>query len=275
MSGIDWSNGKHDFLVAGDARLEFVCFGELEKNLPVIILLHEGLGCCALWRDFPSKLSELTGLPVFAYSRAGYGKSDPKPLPWSLDYMTSEAELVLPLILGQIPVEQFLLLGHSDGATIAAIYAGSCDDDRIAGLIVMAPHFYAEDDGLASIDEARIAYQTTDLRSKLGRYHTNPDNAFLGWNDSWLHPDFRKWNVAHVVSEIHCPVLAIQGVADQYGSEEQVQLIGRTLGARAKVALLEDCQHSPHLEQSETVLALINEFVDEKVLGPTLAAKSE
>lgn len=261
MSGLDWAKGG--FLHAGGKRLEYACFGPAPRpgGPPTLLLLHEGLGCVALWRDFPQKLAEATGCPVFAYSRAGYGQSDPVSLPRPLDYMTREALEVLPEVLDTLGAGRVVLCGHSDGATIAAIYAGSVEDFRLRGLILMAPHFFTEPGGLASIRDARLAYAQTDLRAKMGKYHADPDNAFFGWNGAWLDPGFEAWNVADVIDYIRVPTLALQGVDDQYGTGEQVRIVERRSYAPVDVVLLDDCRHSPHLEQTEATLAATGEFM--------------
>ena len=174
-------------------------------------MLHEGLGCVALWRDFPRRLAAATGFGVFAYSRAGYGQSDPVPLPRPLDYMTREARETLPELLDAIGLRRGVLLGHSDGASIAAIYAGSVEDFRVRGLVLMAPHFFTEKGGLASIAAAREAYATSDLRAKLAKYHRDVDNAFRGWNDAWLDPGFKAWNIADAIDYLRVPALGDSG----------------------------------------------------------------
>ena len=162
---------------------------------PTLVLLHEGLGCVGLWGDFPEKLQEATGAGVFVYSRAGYGQSSPVTLPRPLTYMHDEARDMLPRLLDEIGFRRGLLIGHSDGASIAAIYAGSHQDHRVGGLVLIAPHFFTEDAGIASIVEARKAYETGDLRQRLSRWHADVDNAFKGWNGAWLDPDFRQWDI--------------------------------------------------------------------------------
>lgn len=256
---IEWGRG---ILEAGGKRLEYAGFGPTPRGAQaVIVLLHEGLGCVALWRDFPARLAAATGCPVFAYSRAGYGQSEPVSLPRPLDYMTREAVEVLPQVLDALGAGRVVLCGHSDGATIAAIYAGSVEDFRLRGLMLMAPHFFTEPGGLASIREAREAYANTDLRTKMARYHADPDNAFLGWNGAWLDPGFEAWNVAEVIDCIRVPTLALQGVEDQYGTHEQVNVIERRSYAPVEVVMLEACRHSPHLEQPEATLAAMAEFM--------------
>ena len=254
---MDWRDG---FLVFGGKRLEYRVAGPSPATAPTIILLHEGLGCAALWRDFPERLSQAIGFGVFAYSRAGYGASDPVSLPRPLDYMTREATEVLPPLLDAIGFQRGILMGHSDGATIAAIFGGSVIDHRVRGLVLMAPHFFAEPTGLAEIAKARDAYETTDLRAKLAKYHSNPDNAFRGWNDSWLHPDFINWNVADVIDYWRIPVLGIQGRQDQYGTLDQIAEMETRSYAPVDVAILDDCRHVPHQEQPDQVLRHVADF---------------
>jgi pimeloyl-ACP methyl ester carboxylesterase len=248
------------FLTAGGKRLDYRCFGPAPDQAPTIMLLHEGLGCAALWRDFPQRLVEATGFGVCAWSRAGYGQSDPADLPRPLDYMTREAVDVLPEVLETIGFQRGVLMGHSDGATIAAIYAGSVEDFRVRGLILMAPHFFTEDMGLAEIVKARDVYATTDLRDRMGKYHRDPDATFHGWNDVWLHPDFRKWNVGEVIDYLRVPVLAIQGRQDQYGTLAQIEEIETRSYAPVDVVALDDCRHAPHQDQPRVVLDAVAEF---------------
>ena len=223
-------------------------------------MLHEGLGCVALWRDFPQSLAQATGFGVFAWSRAGYGQSDPVQLPRSLDYMTREAIDFLPGVLGTIGFHNGILLGHSDGASIAAIYAGNVEDRRLRGLVLMAPHFFTEPEGLQSIAEAKSAYETGDLRARLARYHRNVDNAFRGWNDAWLDPGFKSWNIAKALDNLRVPVLAIQGADDQYGTLAQIREIENRSRAPVDVEILPDCRHHPHIEQPEATMSAVAEF---------------
>lgn len=260
MSPIAWGDGSAGWIEVLGKRLEYRCVGPTPDAAPTIILLHEGLGCVALWRDFPERLSRATGMGVFVYSRTGYGHSDPAVLPRPLDYMTLEAVDVLPHVIDAVGLRRGLLMGHSDGATIATIHAGSLADPRVRGLIVMAPHFFTEDIGLAEIAKARDAYETTDLRKRMARYHRDPDNAFRGWNDSWLHPDFRTWNVADVIDFLRIPVLAIQGEADQYGTLAQIAELLERSYAPVETAVLADCRHAPHHDQPEQVLASVAGF---------------
>ncbi len=256
---MDWSAGQ-GFLNINGTQLEYACWGPAPDQAPTIVLLHEGLGCVALWRDFPAKLAAATGMGVLAYSRAGYGQSDGKPLPWPVHYMTDEAVDVLPQVLNAIGFRSGLLMGHSDGATIAAIYAGSVEDFRIRGLILMAPHFFTEPMGLSAIAAARDAYRSGDLKPKLARYHRDVDNAFVGWNDSWLNPDFETWNVGDVIDYFRIPTLAIQGAGDEYGTLAQIQEVETRSYAPVEVEILPDCGHAPHLDQQDRVLSAVTDF---------------
>src|SRR3982074_1571455 len=182
------------FLTIGASDLEYRMIGPAPDEAPIIVMLHEGLGSAGLWGDFPEKLQAATGAGVFTYSRAGYGASTPAKLPRPLDYMHVEARAVRPQVLDAIGFRRGLLLGHSDGASIAAIYAGSHQDHRVRGLILMAPHFFTEDMGIAEIARAGPDYAGTDLRPKLAGWHAHVDNAFRDWNDAWLDPAFRDWD---------------------------------------------------------------------------------
>lgn len=255
-----WNNTPAQTLNVGNATLEYACFGPAPKDAPTLVLLHEGLGSTELWRDFPQQLAEQTGLGVVAYSRAGYGRSSTVKLPRSLDYMTDEATDVLGGVMTELGVTQAILLGHSDGATIAAIYAGSVSDQRVRGLVLMAPHFFAEVSGIATIKETLAQYQNGDLNSKLSKYHDDPDVAFHGWYDSWTHPDFAKWTVADTIDHWRIPVLAIQGSEDPYGTIAQISEIDERIYSPLETLILEGCGHAPHLEQPDQTTAAIAEF---------------
>lgn len=256
---MDWAAGKGR-LKAGGKSLEWACWGPEPGEAPVIVLLHEGLGCVALWRDFPERLAQATGLPVLAYSRAGYGQSDPADLPRPLDYMTREAVEVLPQVLDALGASHVVLMGHSDGATIAAEYAGRVEDFRVRGLVLMAPHFFTEDMGLAEIAAAREAFETTDLRDRMARYHADPVNAFRGWNDAWLDPGFKDWHVGEVVDYWRIPALVIQGQADQYGTAAQVAEAETRSYAPVEVLMLPECRHSPQFDRPQAVLDAVADF---------------
>ena len=254
MKAFSWTEAPHGAIVADGRRLEAAAFGPPPEAAPTLVLLHEGLGCVALWRDFPERLAEATGFGVFVYSRAGYGRSDPVELPRPDEYMTREARFSLPAVLGAIGFRSGLLVGHSDGASIATIYAGEHTDERVKGLVLMAPHLFAEKPGLASILEAQQAYETGDLRARLAKYHAHVDCAFRGWNDVWLGPAFEAWNIEKFVDRWRAPALVIQGADDQYGTLAQVRAIEARSPRPVKTLILDECRHSPHLEQPQATL---------------------
>ena len=260
------------FLTVGAQRLEYRMIGPRPDQAPALVLLHEGLGCVGLWGDFPDKLQKATGAGVFVYSRAGYGQSGPVPLPRPLSYMHEEARETLPRLLDAIGFKRGLLIGHSDGASIAAIYAGSHQDHRVGGLVLMAPHFFTEDSGIESIVEARKAYETGDLRQRLSRWHKDVDNAFRGWNDAWLDPGFRHWDITEFLAYIRVPVLIVQGEDDQYGTVRQIEAAQQECYCPVEVALLPDAKHSPQRDQPEATLMAISEFVVRVLENETSAA---
>ena len=253
-------------VIADGKRLEAVAYGPPPGSAPTVVMLHEGLGCVALWRDFPEQLAAATGLGVFVYSRAGYGRSDPVALPRPRDYMTQEARFSLPEVLDAIGFQRGILFGHSDGASIAAIYPGEHSDERVEGLVLMAPHVFAEAPGLASIAEAKRAYEEGDLRARLAKYHAHVDNAFLGWNGAWLDPGFRAWNIESFVDRWRVPALLIQGADDQYGTLAQIRSIEARTPAPVRSLILEACRHSPHVERPQATLDAAAKFCNE-ILG--------
>ena len=257
---MNWTDGGTGQIAVAGKSLEYATWGAAPGGAPTIVMLHEGLGCVALWRDFPQKVAGATGFGVFVFSRAGYGDSDLADLPRPLDYMTREAVDVLPHVLDQIGFQRGILLGHSDGASIAAIYAGSVVDHRVRGLVLMAPHFFTEETGLSAIVEAKEAYDSGMLKAGLAKYHRDAENTFRGWNDSWLHPDFKEWDISEVIDYLRIPVLAIQGADDQYGTLAQIEEIENRIYAPVDVAILEKCKHAPHLEQQDATLAAVTEF---------------
>ena len=249
---IDWAAGS-GWCQAGGHRLEWRVAGPSPKEASTIVLLHEGLGSVSLWRNFPDRLAQETGCGVFAFSRAGYGQSDVKDLPWSVDYMTREATVVLPEVLKALSAPDVILFGHSDGGTIAALHAALAPAENIRAIILLAPHLFAEAIALQEIARAQSVYET-DLRQRLARHHRDPDVAFGGWAGAWLHPDFATWDQRHIARHITCPVLALQGKQDQYGSAEQVLLYADLCPGDASVHLLDACRHAPHQDQPEIVL---------------------
>jgi pimeloyl-ACP methyl ester carboxylesterase len=245
----------------GDMRLEYRMIGPRPGDAPTLVVLHEGLGCVGLWNDFPNKLAAATGTGVFAYSRAGYGQSSPAALPRPVTFMHHEGKSVLPRVLDRIGFRRGLLVGHSDGASIAAIYAGSVQDHRVRGLVLMAPHFFTEDMGIAEIARAKEAYDTGDLRAKLARWHADVDNAFRGWNDVWLNPEFRAWDITEELAYIRVPVLIVQGENDQYGTTRQIEVAKEECYCPVEVALL-PARHAPHREAPEATLRAISDFAN-------------
>jgi pimeloyl-ACP methyl ester carboxylesterase len=248
-------------IVLDGRRIETACWGSDADGGPTLVLLHEGLGCVALWRDLPMRLATDTGCRVFAYSRFGYGRSDPAPLPRPMTYMHEEALEVLPRVLDAAHIRRAVLLGHSDGGSIAAIYAGAVQDPRVAGLVLIAAHFFVEAMNLQAIVQIRHDYETTDLRSRLARYHANVDNAFRGWNDAWLDPHFRGFDIISCLSKIAVPVLALQGVDDPYGTDAQLRVLERSVRSPAEARLIPGARHAPHFEAPATTLAAIAAFV--------------
>ncbi len=250
-----------EMLPAEGKRLEVLRFKPRRGVAPhpAIILLHEGLGSVAMWRDFPGLLAEKTGCEVIAYSRAGYGKSDPAPLPREVSYMHDEGLHILPKIIHALDLKAPILLGHSDGASIALICAGGTDVE-LGGLIVMAPHIMVEPITVESIAQAKIAWQTTSLHKRLGKYHNDAEATFRGWNDIWLNPDFRAWNIEEYLPSIQIPVLAIQGLDDEYGTMAQIDGIVDKLPF-TETLKLENCRHSPHKDQCEAVIDTVQNFL--------------
>lgn len=257
-----WASGTAVRITINGRKLECSAWNGSPSEKPAIILLHEGLGSVGLWRSFPEKLAERTGYCVFAYSRAGYGQSDiGRELPWPLDYMTREAMNVLPAVLDAIGFRRGILLGHSDGASIAAIYAGGVKDFRVRGLCLISPHFFTEPKGLLSIAEAKMQFETGVLRERLAKHHADVDHVFRGWNGAWLDPAFKRWNIEGAVAHIRVPVLAIQGLADQYGTLAQIEALTNGCYAPVDTALFENCKHSPHIEQPDRTVAAVSNFL--------------
>jgi pimeloyl-ACP methyl ester carboxylesterase len=232
-----------------------------DAALPVLVFLHEGLGCVALWRDFPDQLAQATGLPALVYSRIGYGGSSPCTLPRPITYMHDEGKTVLPELLAALGIRSHILIGHSDGASIALIYAGAAARDGLLGVAALAPHTFCEEISVTSIRAAGKAYAEGDLRTRLAKYHgDNVDCAFRGWCEAWLAPAFLHWNIEDYVDRIAVPVLVIQGEEDEYGTAAQVETIVRRLPGRAEALLLPACGHSPQRDQTARTLAALAGF---------------
>ena len=260
MSGFQWNTEAPSSYTFDGTTLETACYGPSPADAPTIILLHEGLGCIALWRDFPQQLAAASGCGVFAWSRAGYGASDTVELPRPLDYMSREAD-ALAVILDKLQIKKAVLAGHSDGASIAAIYAGSAQDHRVRGLILMAPHFFVESISISAIEKAKSEYYSGVLKEKLSRYHHDVDAAFNGWCDAWLDKDFRHWNIADNIDYLRIPVLAIQGADDSYGTLAQIDELEQRCYAPVDKIIPTACGHSPHLETPQETLNAIQAWL--------------
>jgi pimeloyl-ACP methyl ester carboxylesterase len=244
---------------AAGVRIEYVRLGGA-ASAPPIVMLHEGLGSVSMWRDFPQQVAQATGHEVVVYSRQGYGRSAPLTGPRPVRFMHDEALVVLPEILDALEIRRPILLGHSDGGSIALVHAGGSGRE-VAGLILLAPHVMVEEISVASIAKARTAYARGDLRARLARHHDDVDGAFRGWNDVWLDPQFRDWSIEEYLPRIKCPVLAIQGEDDEYGTMEQVERIGHAV-RDAQILKLAQCGHSPHRDRAAEVLEAIRGFVE-------------
>ena len=278
--------------------LETGWWGPAPSDAPTIVLLHEGLGSVTLWRDVPERLATATGWGVFAYSRFGYGQSDTVELPRPMSYMHDEASDVLPRVLRAAGIERTVLIGHSDGGSIAAIYAGTvlpggsppivrADEgvpgahipvvmtDRIQlrpapqllGLVTIAAHFFVEDLNIESIRQIKITYEAGDLRPRLARYHRDVDAAFHGWNGAWLDPRFRAFNITGFLPHIAVPILALQGADDPYGTDEQLRVFAASVTAPIETHLIPGAKHSPHLEAKDATLAAIAAFIADLQAG--------
>lgn len=249
-------------LGTGGGRLEAAWIGPAPDKAPTLVFLHEGLGCVALWRDFPARLAAMTGCGALVFSRLGYGGSDPCPLPRNVDFMHHEGLSVLPEVIRRTGIRDYLLVGHSDGGSIALIHAGGDPSPGLKGVVALAAHIFCEDLTRRSIEAARQRYLTGDLKDRLSVYHgENTDCAFWGWNDVWLHPDFRRWTIESFLPAIRVPVLAIQGENDPYGSTRQIDILRAKTGSVLTVALMPACGHAPHLESTDVVLTAISDFV--------------
>ncbi len=250
------------FVRLSGAELEYAMIGPSPGEAPTIVLLHEGLGCVSLWKEFPDRLAAATGHGVFVYSRKGYGRSSPRPAPWPLTYMHEEGAEVLPELLDAIGFQDGFLFGHSDGASIAAIYAGASGDTRLRGLVLMAPHFFTEDIGIAAISAAKMAFETTELRDRLASHHgNNVDGVFWGWNRAWLDPEFRHWDIRDTLPRIEMPILIVQGRDDEYGTADQIAAARDKCAGPVSVALIPDCRHSPHRDQPDRTLDAAAAFI--------------
>ncbi len=250
------------------------------RSQPLVIFLHEGLGSVAMWKDFPDRLCAAGNFRGLVYSRPGYGRSTPRPhhVRWRPDFMHREAQLVLPALLDALEIDvdagvdgvAAWLFGHSDGGSIALIHAASFPQ-RVAGLVVLAPHLFVEQKGLDSIVAAREAWRHGDFRDRLARHHDDVESAFWGWNDIWLAPDFRNWNIEALLPAIACSILAIQGRDDQYGTMAQIDRIASAL-PRTELLKLDRCGHSPHRDRPDAVIAATVHFIAENRIRPAVTS---
>lgn len=251
------------FLDAAGGRLEYARWGAGELEGPPLVLLHEGLGCVSMWRDWPDELARATGREVFAYSRFGYGGSSPADLPWPLDFMAREARAVLPRVLeaagiGEAPV----LVGHSDGGTIALLCAAS-GEVPLAGVATLAAHAFNEPRCIEGIEAARAAFRNGALRERLARHHgERTDDAFRGWCDAWLDPAFEHWSIEEELAGVAVPLLVVQGREDAYGTLRQVEVIADRTAGPCRTVVLDDCGHSPHRDRGRATTAAIARFVE-------------
>ncbi len=270
-------NGDADFVdlewAGRRVRIEHAWLNAERQDAPLLVFLHEGLGSRSMWKDFPQRLCNAVGARGLVYSRPGYGGSTPRPADetWDVDFMHRQAHEVLPLLFDALDIDVDRdppwLFGHSDGASIALLHAARFPH-RVAGLVVLSPHILVEDVSVTSITQVRAAYLETDLRERLARHHDDPDSAFWGWNDIWLHPGFRQWSIADELATIRCPLLAVQGLDDEYGTLEQVHGIARRL-PWTRVLELPDCGHSPHRDQPEALIAACQDFLFRPPQGDT------
>lgn len=256
------------FLTVDGVRLEYQRHPATRRNTPTLVFLHEGLGCVALWKEFPAQVAGATGCEVLVYSRQGYGESDPIDVPRPLTYMHREGLEVVSRVLDVAGIDEAVLVGHSDGASIALVNVGGVRDPRVTGLVLMAPHVFNEELCVASIREAKVAYETGDLRERLERRHgKNVDCAFWGWNRAWLDPDFMQWNIEAFLPQVEVPALLIQGADDQYGTLAQLDAIERQVQGPVSRLVLNDCAHSVFRDQPEATLEAIVDFVERHYTG--------
>jgi pimeloyl-ACP methyl ester carboxylesterase len=246
-------------VVVDGKRLETVRH-DGDPGRPAIVMLHEGLGSISLWRDFPERVRDRTRCTTVAYSRYGYGRSDVLRERREPNYMHHEGEVVLPALLRELEIERPILFGHSDGASIALIAAGA-HPELARALILEAPHVFVEEISVRSIAEAKTAFETTDLPAKLARHHTDAAATFFGWNDIWLDPRFRAWNIEAYAARVRVPVLLIQGHADEYGTVAQLDAIAARV-PNAETVLVHGAGHSPHRDAPDLVLDRIASFVE-------------
>jgi pimeloyl-ACP methyl ester carboxylesterase len=254
-------------------RIEHAWIGRERHGAPLLVFLHEGLGSLSMWKDFPQRLCDAAQCRGLVYSRPGYGRSTPRERDeaWGLDFMHRQAQEVLSALLEALDVDATAdrpwLFGHSDGGSIALLHAAAFPE-RVAGAIVLAPHILVEDLSVASIAKARDAYLSTDLKARLAKHHDDPDSAFWGWNQIWLHPPFKQWSIEDEIAAITCPLLAVQGLDDEYGTLEQIRGIARRV-PQTELLELPDCGHSPHRDQPAVLIESATRFIRQHIQQPT------
>lgn len=255
-------NGMTDYLELEEGKIEYRLHGPAPGQSLTLVFLHEGLGCVSMWKDFPEQLSQKTGCSALVYSRFGYGKSDPCELPRKTDFMHQEGLDVLPRIIEQAGIREHILIGHSDGGSIALIYAGGVRPASLKGVVSIAAHVFCEQVTVNSIRSTKAEWENGTLKEKLYRYHReNTKIAFKGWNDVWLEPSFMEWNIEEFLSKIEVPVLAVQGADDPYGSRTQVDSIVTNCSGPARSLLMPGCGHAPHIEKKSAILGAISDFI--------------
>ena len=247
------------FVEVNGRSVEYEWVGERAPGRPTLVFLHEGLGSIRQWRDFPQRVASATGCAALGYARYGHGQSDVLQEPRTPAYMHDEALRSLPELLATLQIVAPVLVGHSDGASIALIYAGA--GHAVRGLVLEAPHVFVEEYGLEGIRAATRAFESTDLLQRLGRYHRDAKRMFRGWSDVWLSPEFREWNIEASLPGICCPVLAIQGADDEYGTMAQLEAIARQVHGPCELLKLAGCGHTPHREQPDVTLAVVQRFI--------------
>jgi pimeloyl-ACP methyl ester carboxylesterase len=250
------------FLDLPPLRPEYRMIGARPPAAPTIVMLHEGLGSVGLWGEFPDKIAAATGAGVFVYSRAGYGNSTGAKLPRATSFMDEEAREVLPRVLGAIGFRRGIILGHSDGASIATIYAGSVQDHRVRGIVLIAPHFFTEEMGLAEIRRARKSFDSGALRERLKPYHAHVDTAFRSWNEPWLHSDFQNWDITEALGYIRVPILIVQGENDQYGTLKQIEVARQECFCPVETVVLPGIRHIPYREAPELTVDAVAAFIN-------------
>jgi pimeloyl-ACP methyl ester carboxylesterase len=254
--------GDTGFLNLPAMRLEYRMIGPRPDAAPTIVMLHEGLGSVGLWGSFPDDLASATGAGVFVYSRAGYGKSSAAKLPRSVDFMQEEALSTLPRLLAAIGFQRGILLGHSDGASIATIYTGSVQDHRVRGLALIAPHFFTEQMGLDQIRRTQDDFANGELRKKLERWHADVDGAFRSWSEPWLHPKFQHWDITETLGYIRVPILIVQGKDDQYGTLKQLEVAREECFCPVETVVVTGARHSPHRDKPKETLVATAGFIN-------------